>query len=356
MNDYERYKTEGYIDTTVNPNLDDISKVDISTSPMGNNREDKAVTITNQDGITKKTSSIMMGYNKKGIVLPDGEYINLEEMISAIDKELDSDSQNIVAFVQKTGKEVDVSEIKERLVNELKRKAEILLGGKSEKITNQETTNISIKGENSEIVHNKGTLMLGNENINMKDGEYVNREEAEKIISEYDFLKPGEEIEVVEIKPAESILKKFKKPLIIAGGLTALSIVTLPILLPGIMHANSVLWHTDLAKSIPVFQDFLHACNNILGKFVSATYVDGPGTWAISNGSIINSDAAQASVLAALGLHAVNTTSIGVIAKNLITEIKNRKKQKRERKLEELNNLKEELSSKENVHEGGLSR
>jgi len=379
MNDYEILKNKGYVETEINPDLSDVSKIDLTEKPMGPNREDKSVTVTNREGITKKTSSIMMGYNKDGVILPDGEYVQLDELVEAINREISNDSENIVAVVKKTGKKIDTSAIKEEIIKKLKEKAEVLLNGPSEKIVNQETSTVSIKGENSSESHNKGVFMLGNKDLKLSTGEYVNKEEYEKAFDEYEFLKLGEkeqiipppisetptnivppeeedEIEVVEIEPAENLLKKIKKPLLIAGGLTGLSIALLPILVPGVMHANSVLWHTELVKSIPAFQDFLHVCNTILGKIARANYVGNSGEWVASNGTLINGDAAQASILAALAVHAVNTTTIGITAKKIVDAIKATRQAKREEKIEELNKLKSELNQNNQKNEGGLSR
>lgn len=362
MNNHEEYITE-----PISPNLDNISSINISQNPMGKNRQDKGVQISSSSGETKKTSNIMMGYNKDNIILPDGVYISLTELESSLDNELAKISDNKVIIAKNTGKKVDVSELKTIIRETLNKKAQLSLDGKSEKIVAQNTEKVSIKGENKDKFVEKGVFMFGKNGINMPEDKYVNREEFEKTISEYEFVEKikntetkkenenEKEMEVVSVEPADKINKKYKKGLLVAGGITAIGLTMAPIIVPGVMHANSVLWsHT----SNPNFQYFLHnICNCTLGKLIGATYNDVTGLWTASNGSLINAAAAQASILQALAVHTINTSAIGITAKKIIDVIKLKKTEKRSRKLEELNKLKEELNDTNSLkNEGGLSR
>lgn len=361
--DYEKLIEQGYTTEEITPDLSEVSSIDISTSPMSENREDKSVSVTNSTGTSKKTSSIMMGYNKANIKLPDGSYISLDELEAAIDKEFAATKENTVIVVKKTGKKVDVSALKAELRKALDKKAKLSLDGKSDKIVNQETEKVSIKGEGSKAFVGKGVFMFGNDGMNMSEGEYVNREGFSEAISEYQFMTPGNkpevptpEIEVVSVEPSDKIKKKYKKGLIVAGGLTAVSLATLPLLIPGIMHANSVLWnHT----TNPIFQGFLHnICNCNLAKLIGATYNEATGVWTATNGILINANAASSSLIAALATHAVNTSAIGIAAKKVIDAIKKKREEKRSKKLEQLNAIREELTNSNSasmVNEGGLS-
>lgn len=364
MDDKKIYFTE-----PINPNLDNISSINISSNPMGENRQDKGVEVTDSMGTTKRTSNIMMGYNKSNIELPNGSYVSMTELENALDQELKKTSENTIIIAKNTGKMVDPATLKAQIREALDKKAQLSLNGKTDKITNQETEKVSIKGENSDKFVDKGVFMFGNDGMNMPEDKYVNREEFEKSVSEYEFMTKKEtpkpvtptpdekEIEVVKVEPADKIKKNYKKGLLIAGGITAIGLSMAPIIVPGIMHANSVLWnHT----SNPVFQDFLHnVCNCNLGKLIGATYNDTTGLWTTTNGSLINATAAQASVIVALATHAINTSAVGIAAKKLHDKIKAKKEAKRNKKLEELNKLKEELTTTKTDSlsvEGGLSR
>ena len=359
MDDKKIYFTE-----PINPNLDNVSSINISSNPMGENRQDKGVEVSDSMGTTKRTSNIMMGYNKDNIVLPNGSYVSMTELENALDQELQKTSENTIIIAKSTGKMVDAATLKAQIREVLDKKAQLSLNGKTDKITNQETEKVSIKGENSEKFVDKGVFMFGNDGMKMPEDKYVNREEFEKTVSEYEFVTQTKmpeasepEIEVVKVEPADKIKKNYKKGLLIAGGITAIGLSMATIIVPGIMHANSVLWnHT----SNPVFQDFLHnVCNANLGKLIGATYNDTTGLWTATNGSLINATAAQASVIVALATHAINTSAVGLAAKKLHDKIKAKKEAKRNKKLEELNKLKEELTTTKTDSlsvEGGLSR
>ena len=57
------------------PLTDDMDKIILSpTDDMGPNRQDRKVTLT-VEGEEKRTSNILLGYNKQGFELEDGEYL-----------------------------------------------------------------------------------------------------------------------------------------------------------------------------------------------------------------------------------------------------------------------------------------
>lgn len=138
-----------------------------------------------------------------------------------------------------------------------------------------------------------------------------------------------DEHEVVGVRKPEGFLKRHKKALLIAAGVTAVALLAQPVIIPAIMHANSVLWSTPLAKAFPAIQSFLHGCNSVLGNLIGASFDKVTGIWTAAAGTI-NADAASASLLSALATHAVGIGAVAKVAKKAWNAWKNRKSKKKE--------------------------
>ena len=110
--DYERLKKEGYTEEEIQLILQDpLSHVSLSDAPMGPGRQDKSATITDAQGNSMRTSNVMMGYNRRGLNLPSGEYVSADELSSAMTSFLMEDSENKTIVCRSTGKVVDVSSL-----------------------------------------------------------------------------------------------------------------------------------------------------------------------------------------------------------------------------------------------------
>ena len=99
--DYEALRRLGYTEEEISVSLEGLSGLGIFSSPLGSNREDKGVTISPKGAEEKRTSNIMMGYNKEGITLNDGEYVELSEFVEALESSLKEDLENKKLFVKK---------------------------------------------------------------------------------------------------------------------------------------------------------------------------------------------------------------------------------------------------------------
>lgn len=192
QSEYERLKREGYTEEEINVILDDISKINISSAPMSAGRDDRSVRVSDSSGRDMKTSSIMMGYNKDGVQLGNGEFINFAEVEHAMRQAVFPNDENRKVIYKVTGKVVSVDEMVSLVFNVLKEKEQIILGGKSDKITNQQTAKFSIKGADSDKVYDKGVFMLGNDDLQLANGVYIKAEELEKALADYVVIKPSE--------------------------------------------------------------------------------------------------------------------------------------------------------------------
>ena len=89
--DYESLKELGYTEEEIKAALEGISKISVFSSPLSESRDDKGVKVSPNGGEEKRTSNIMMGYNKDGITLDNGDYLELDEVIKAIEESLSED-------------------------------------------------------------------------------------------------------------------------------------------------------------------------------------------------------------------------------------------------------------------------
>lgn len=223
------------------PLYDDASKETIDTElkistdeTLGKGRQDKSVYISNQQG-EKKTSSIMMGYNKDGLLLGDGTFASTDELVEAIARATESLSPGEIIVNSK--KEVLNPE---QLINVSRSVAgKIVIGGPSKSITNQDTKSLGIESKNDVV--SKGFAFLGNSGIKLPSGDYVNREEFEKAINDYMIMLPKQEKEPIEegldFKPEPKkeeksnivrVVRKYKNKLsaYLAGAAAVLTLVS----------------------------------------------------------------------------------------------------------------------------------
>lgn len=122
QSDIEKLIKQGYSIEEIRVALNGLSTIALSPQEkkaLGEGRDDRTVYVTPQNGEEKKTSSIMMGYNKQGIELENGEYVNFDEVSEAINKELQADEPNIVYVSKKTGKKIAKPEVIEELFKDV---------------------------------------------------------------------------------------------------------------------------------------------------------------------------------------------------------------------------------------------
>lgn len=214
QSDIEKLIKQGYSIEEIRVALNGLSTIALSPQEkeaLGEGRDDRTVYVTPQNGEEKKTSSIMMGYNKQGIELENGEYVNFDEVSEAINKELQTDEPNIVYVSKKTGKKIAKPEVIEELFKDVIAVSNGLKISEDNSIQNQNTARIAIEEYAKNKEHNKGVMMFGNEGIELPNGDYVLISEIESALENYVRMTPSEIIEIEDPTKGQDAKQKPKK-------------------------------------------------------------------------------------------------------------------------------------------------
>lgn len=214
QSDIEKLIKQGYSIEEIRVALNGLSTIALSPQEkeaLGEGRDDRTVYVTPQNGEEKKTSSIMMGYNKQGIELENGEYVNFDEVSEAINKELQTDEPNIVYVSKKTGKKIAKPEVIEELFKDVIAVSNGLKISEDNSIQNQNTARIAIEEYAKNKEHNKGVMMFGNKGIELPNGDYVLISEIESALENYVRMTPSEIIEIDEPTKGQDPKQKPKK-------------------------------------------------------------------------------------------------------------------------------------------------
>ena len=203
--DYESLVKEGYIEAgTLVIQVDDITKLQLTSEEVKpedsiQTRQDKGVVVIDKYGRMKKVSSLMFGYNKKGVELADGNFANADELLAAMQQAIGSLDKGTI-IVDKKGKVLNPEELLQVV---METSGKIKIGNRAIGVTNQDSRYWSVTGANSDIEHNKGVVFLGNDKIELKSGEYVSVEELLAALNDYMIMKPKEVVVEQTLKPQE---------------------------------------------------------------------------------------------------------------------------------------------------------
>lgn len=185
QNDYEELLKKGYTEEQIKVALESLSRVSVSPGPMAPNRDDRSVRVKDASGKEKRTTSIMMGYNKSGIRLENGEYVSFTEFEEAIKESMASDKEDEVYVCRKTGKKVEPIEIVESIFQDVIKAQSSLVLSEDNVITNQVSKKVVIREPHLNKTINKGILMLGNAGIQLPNGDYVFLPELQVALNDY---------------------------------------------------------------------------------------------------------------------------------------------------------------------------
>src|SRR5699024_4341542 len=147
-------------------------------------RFDKGVTVQSEEQ-SKRTSSIMMGYNQQKVDLKNGAYISLDEVMNSLNSYLKEHGENKTIISKRTGKKVSQEDVMKQVRDHVRKGSTLLVGGPSLKITNQDSRTISVKGAGKKEYLKKGLLMLGQSQFQLPSGEYISKEELDQALSAY---------------------------------------------------------------------------------------------------------------------------------------------------------------------------
>lgn len=162
-----------------------ISEITLSDSPMGENRQDKRVDVADGSGVEKRTSNLMLGYNKRGVQVGE-TYLSIEEFREAALKSLEEDTDDEILYYVRMDNGKCFAEPREVVDDMLLAIAgagpEAVLSDNSN-ITNQDARSVEFSGPNDEI--QRGVFMLGNNGIEMPNGVYSEAGTINSVVDNY---------------------------------------------------------------------------------------------------------------------------------------------------------------------------
>lgn len=154
-----------------------LTEKEVKQANAAKQRYDKMAVVRDQMGKTAKTSSLLFGYNKKGIKLADGDYISAPELSQAIIDAM-ANLKEGTKVVSSKGKTLNPDD----LLATVKEAAGAIIV--NEKMPNGNQYRWSVKGAESGPTVSKGIAMVGNK-IALKNGDYLSADEVLKALNDY---------------------------------------------------------------------------------------------------------------------------------------------------------------------------
>lgn len=196
MNEEQKLNSDYEFVGPIQVNTDDLNKISVFDSPMSENnqRQDKGTLI---DG--KRSSNIMFGYNKEGIILENGTYVSKEKFLEALNKEVSTYGENEVIVVKKTNKVVKVDKVIKDIIKSSNKDSKLKIENGSEKIRTKNSS-VFVQGKNDFLHHfkKKGNFITGSK-IQLPNGEYITQNSIQEALSNYMRAEKKESVEEVEI-------------------------------------------------------------------------------------------------------------------------------------------------------------
>ena len=184
---------------------ENVATIETSDDPMAEGRQDKRVDVVDSEGVEKRTSNLMLGYNEKGIQIGES-YLSVEDLEEKVADYLASDEEDVVFYVRKDDKEkrfCEPREVADDIAKQLVESGSKIVLSKNEKVTNQDARNVEVSDENGEI--QTGMFMLGNTELQMPNGTYVSKEIVESALGNYMKAVQKEAALVVPGETAEQV-------------------------------------------------------------------------------------------------------------------------------------------------------
>lgn len=161
----------------------------IELSPMNvQNQDARLVAIKEQEKGYKVSGGAFLG--NQGIELPNGEYVNQDEVLKAVQDAISNQQKEKITVKSKNSqveeKLIDPSKYKD-FVKQVKSASKVVLRD-LDKIKNQDARMVSVSEKNSKLEKDSGAVFLGNKEIELPNGEYVSEEEIKLAL--IDLVKP----------------------------------------------------------------------------------------------------------------------------------------------------------------------
>lgn len=163
-----------------------IARIETSDAPMGKNRQDKRVDVVDSERVEKRTSNLMLGYNKREVQI-DEKYYSIEDIQERAIEYLERDDEDVVYYTRRDDTEKRFCEPKE-VVEDIAKdliKAEVpkIDLSPADSISNQDARHVEAHGANGE--KQKGVFMLGNIELKMPNGTYISADTVEQALNNY---------------------------------------------------------------------------------------------------------------------------------------------------------------------------
>ena len=162
-------------------NLLNCSELCIIDAPVNVNREDRGVLVSNDGKKFKRSSNIMMGFNKNHVKLENGNYISWEQIKPLILEYVDTIAENESLINRNTGARIEKTELVSIISKRIEENhSSIILRD------NKYSKKLSIKQSGyDEKEIKKGMLMLGKKNNGLANGVYYTRDSIREVLNEY---------------------------------------------------------------------------------------------------------------------------------------------------------------------------
>lgn len=177
--------SEGVEFSPISISTDGVSKINLFDSPMGEGRQDKGANIADASGAEKRTSNLMLGYNKKGVQIGE-TYYSVEELRKKALESIEKDTDDKVLYFVRTdtGKRfAEPREVVDDMMQSIVGVGPEATLSDNANITNQDARSVEFSGPNNKT--QRGAFMLGNEGIQMPNGTYVEASTVDAAVDNY---------------------------------------------------------------------------------------------------------------------------------------------------------------------------
>ncbi len=185
-----KYEQENYNvqDANIQVPENDISKIELLQSEKADNQMNSFIRDKNGNGM--KSSNVIL---KKDSPMKDGDYLNSGEVVDALEDYLGEDKPNQMVVCKRNGKQISKEELQQKLLSILEKSGGIVVRGRNENITNQNSAKYHLYGEEPK----NRTFFLGNKGIELPSGHYIQKEELQNALAQYMVVEKKKETQPV---------------------------------------------------------------------------------------------------------------------------------------------------------------
>lgn len=161
-----------------------VSRITLFEASMGKGRQDKGINVKDASGVEKRTSNVMVGYNKRGVQFGE-TYLSVEEYRKKALECLMEDNEDVVCYVERnTGRRfMEPREVVDDIVDSIIGAGPEATLSDNPNITNQDARSVEFGGPNGET--QRGVFMLGNNTVQMPNGVYVETGTIDSVMGDY---------------------------------------------------------------------------------------------------------------------------------------------------------------------------